>query len=165
MKLYTSLGAKKLASFLDADEEELVQEMMVLKQASRSISRVAGSESTSLLDGQTITTSDLNFVIDEVRFDFSSILFLKGSTDERGKIIRTWFTSLNQRLVDVTLAGSSKTQRGRRRFLTTLKICLCLLLLPSLAYPAQHLVFLEVLRRRQLNDPLGMLDIRWHGVV
>ncbi|KAF8816396.1 eukaryotic translation initiation factor 3 subunit 6 [Phlegmacium glaucopus] len=65
LKLYTSLGAKKLANFLDADEEALVQEMMVLKQASRSISRVAGSESTSLLDGQTITTSDLNFVIDE----------------------------------------------------------------------------------------------------
>jgi translation initiation factor 3 subunit L len=68
LKLYTSLGAKKLANFLDADEEELVQEMMVLKQVSRSISRVAGNESTSLLDGQTITTSDLNFVIDEVRF-------------------------------------------------------------------------------------------------
>lgn len=68
LKLYTSLGAKKLANFLDADEEELVQEMMVLKQASRSISRVnvPGTEGTSLLDGQTITTSDLNFVIDEV---------------------------------------------------------------------------------------------------
>ncbi|KAF8154694.1 RNA polymerase I-associated factor PAF67-domain-containing protein [Crassisporium funariophilum] len=65
LKLYTSLGAKKLANFLDADEEELVQEMMVLKQASRSISRVAGSDGSSLLDGQTITTSDLNFVIDE----------------------------------------------------------------------------------------------------
>jgi len=68
LKLYTSLGAKKLANFLDADEEELVQEMMVLKQASRSVSRVSGSEGTSLLDGQTITTSDLNFVIDEVSF-------------------------------------------------------------------------------------------------
>jgi translation initiation factor 3 subunit L len=66
LKLYTSLGAKKLANFLDADEEELVQEMMVLKQASRSISRVAGSEGASLLEGQTITTSDLNFIIDEV---------------------------------------------------------------------------------------------------
>ncbi|KAF8958415.1 RNA polymerase I-associated factor PAF67-domain-containing protein [Flammula alnicola] len=65
LKLYTSLGAKKLANFLDADEEELVQEMMVLKQASRSISRVTGTEGSSLLDGQTITTSDLNFVIDE----------------------------------------------------------------------------------------------------
>ncbi|KAF9473472.1 eukaryotic translation initiation factor 3 subunit 6 [Pholiota conissans] len=65
LKLYTSLGAKKLANFLDADEEELVQEMMVMKQASRSISRVAGMEGTSLLEGQMITTSDMNFVIDE----------------------------------------------------------------------------------------------------
>ena len=72
LKLYTSLGAKKLANLLDADEEELVQEMMVLKQASRSISRVASNESTTLLDGQTITTSDLNFVIDEVCSNFLS---------------------------------------------------------------------------------------------
>jgi translation initiation factor 3 subunit L len=64
LKLYTSLDAKKLANFLDADEEEMVQQMMVMKQASRSISRV-GSEG-SLLDGQTISTSDLNFVINEV---------------------------------------------------------------------------------------------------
>ncbi|KAJ3526398.1 hypothetical protein NMY22_g10181 [Coprinellus aureogranulatus] len=65
LEAYTSLGAKKLANFLDADEEEMVQEMMVVKQASRSISRVAGAESSGLLDGQTITTSDLNFVIAE----------------------------------------------------------------------------------------------------
>src|SRR5258705_322146 len=39
LKLYTSLGTKKLSNFLDADEEELVQEMMVLKQASRTTSR------------------------------------------------------------------------------------------------------------------------------
>jgi translation initiation factor 3 subunit L len=65
LKLYTSLDAKKLANFLDADEEDMVQQMMAMKQASRSISRV-GNEG-SLLDGQTISTSDLNFVIDEVR--------------------------------------------------------------------------------------------------
>ncbi|KAL0070998.1 hypothetical protein AAF712_001556 [Marasmius tenuissimus] len=64
LKLYTSLGSKKLANFLDADEEELVQEMMLMKQSSRCISRV-GTEKGNLLDGQTITTSDLNFVIDE----------------------------------------------------------------------------------------------------
>ncbi|KAF5366211.1 hypothetical protein D9758_005722 [Tetrapyrgos nigripes] len=62
LKLYTSLGSKKLANFLDADEEEIVQEMMVMKQASRSVSRI-GTEKGSLLEGQTITTSDLNFVI------------------------------------------------------------------------------------------------------
>ena len=67
LKLYTSLGTRKLSNFLDTDEEELVQEMMVLKQTSRSISRVAGSEGVGLLEGQTITTSDLNFIIDEVK--------------------------------------------------------------------------------------------------
>ncbi len=65
LKLYTSLGSKKLANFLDVDEEEMIQEMMVMKQCSRSVSRV-GTEGGSLLDGQMITTSDLNFVIDEV---------------------------------------------------------------------------------------------------
>ncbi|KAJ7864974.1 eukaryotic translation initiation factor 3 subunit 6 [Mycena olivaceomarginata] len=63
LKLYTSLGAKKLANFLDADEEEMVQQLMVMKQASRSVTHVSGGK--GLLDGQTASTSDLNFVIDE----------------------------------------------------------------------------------------------------
>ncbi|GBE84293.1 eukaryotic translation initiation factor 3 subunit 6 [Sparassis latifolia] len=63
LKLYTSLDAKKLANFLDADEEEMVQQMMVMKQASRSVSRVEHEK--GLLDGQTISTSDLDFVINE----------------------------------------------------------------------------------------------------
>ncbi|KAI0916241.1 hypothetical protein AcV5_003236 [Taiwanofungus camphoratus] len=63
LKLYTSLDASKLANFLDADEEEMVQQMMVMKQASRSVSRVENEK--GLLDGQTISTSDLDFVIDE----------------------------------------------------------------------------------------------------
>jgi len=78
LKLYTSLGTQKFANFLDAQEEELVQEMMVLKQASRSVSRVPGNEQLSLLEGQTITTSDLNFVIDEVRVsrNYSDVPFI-----------------------------------------------------------------------------------------
>ncbi|KAJ6611706.1 eukaryotic translation initiation factor 3 subunit 6 [Mycena sp. CBHHK59/15] len=63
LKLYTSLGAKKLANFLDADEEEMVQQLMVMKQASRSVTHVSGGK--GLLDGQTASTSDLNFVVDE----------------------------------------------------------------------------------------------------
>ncbi|KAI1798246.1 eukaryotic translation initiation factor 3 subunit 6 [Ganoderma leucocontextum] len=63
LKLYTSLDAKKLASFLDADEEEMVQQLMVMKQASRSVSRVENEK--GLLDGQMISTSDLDFVINE----------------------------------------------------------------------------------------------------
>jgi len=77
LKLYASLDAQKLAGFMDADEEEMVEMLMVLKQASRSISRVGangkdkdGSDKpdtgvNSLLHGETITTSDLDFVIDE----------------------------------------------------------------------------------------------------
>jgi translation initiation factor 3 subunit L len=65
LKLYTSLDASKLSGFLERDEEELVQLMMVMKGASRGISRV-NNEGT-LLDGQVITTTDLDFVINEVR--------------------------------------------------------------------------------------------------
>ena len=65
LKLYTSLGAKKLANFLDADEEEMVQELMMMKQSSRQLSRISGNEK-GLLDGEVIPTSDLDFVIDEV---------------------------------------------------------------------------------------------------
>jgi len=68
LKLYASLDASKLANFLDVDEEDMVQQMMVMKQASRSISRVgtgAEGKAGGLLDGQTTSTSDLDFVIDE----------------------------------------------------------------------------------------------------
>ncbi|KAG8826371.1 hypothetical protein FRB91_010843 [Serendipita sp. 411] len=63
LKLYTSLDASKLAGFLEKDEEELVQLLMVMKTASRSISRM--NNEGALLDGQVITTSDLDFVINE----------------------------------------------------------------------------------------------------
>jgi translation initiation factor 3 subunit L len=65
LKLYTSLDAAKLAGFLDADEEEMVQQMMAVKAASRSVSRVGNER--NLLDGQMISTSDMDFVINEVR--------------------------------------------------------------------------------------------------
>jgi translation initiation factor 3 subunit L len=68
LKLYTSLDAAKLAGFLDADEEEMVQQMMAVKAASRSVSRVGNEQ--NLLDGQMISTSDMDFVINEVRPTF-----------------------------------------------------------------------------------------------
>ena len=73
LKLYTSLDAKKLSNFLDADEEEMVQQLMVMKQASRSISRVENEK--GLLGGQMISTSDLDFVIDEVEVSRSQGVF------------------------------------------------------------------------------------------
>jgi translation initiation factor 3 subunit L len=70
LKLYTSLDASKLANFLDMKEEPkeevLVQQLMGLKLASRSISR-AGMEGGRLLDGETISSSDTDFAINEVR--------------------------------------------------------------------------------------------------
>ncbi|KAF8317673.1 eukaryotic translation initiation factor 3 subunit 6 [Clavulina sp. PMI_390] len=64
LKLYTSLDAAKLANFLDQDEETLVQQLMALKLASRSVSR-AGIEGGKLLDGETISTSDTDFAIND----------------------------------------------------------------------------------------------------
>lgn len=85
LKLYTSLDAAKLAGFLERDEEELVQLMMVMKSNSRGVSRV-GNEGT-LLDGQVIATSDLDFVIHEVCLKFGSTL------QTRSPLLgRTWST-------------------------------------------------------------------------
>ena len=74
LKLYTSLDAGKLAGLLSVgdegnnkNEEEVVQEMMAMKMGSRSISRVVGGQDAGkgLLEGETISTTDLNFAIDE----------------------------------------------------------------------------------------------------
>jgi hypothetical protein len=93
LKLYTSLDAAKLAGFLDADEEEMVQQMMAVKAASRSVSRVGHER--NLLDGQMISTSDMDFVINEVSYRIvrsSRILCCFPDFGEFLKI-RTWFTS------------------------------------------------------------------------
>lgn len=60
VKLYKSLGIDKLAAFCDADEEEVVERMMVAKAATRQFKWQSGS----LLDGTVINTSDLDFVLD-----------------------------------------------------------------------------------------------------
>ncbi|KAJ7621160.1 eukaryotic translation initiation factor 3 subunit 6 [Roridomyces roridus] len=93
LKLYTSLGAKKLANFLDADEEDMVQQLMVMKQASRSVTHVTGGK--GLLDGETASTSDLNFVIDE------NMVHIAEST--MGRRYAGWFiknTERTQKLLD-----------------------------------------------------------------
>lgn len=78
LKLYASLDAARLAGFLDADEEETVQQMMVLKQCSRRIGRLTSSSEGGhgLLEGEMITTSDLDFAIDEVRISIISLINL-----------------------------------------------------------------------------------------
>jgi translation initiation factor 3 subunit L len=116
LKLYTSLDAKKLSNFLDADEEEMVQEMMVMKQASKSLSRVPGGEFTGLLDGQMITTSDLNFVIDEVSL---FIIFEMYKNWLTCCSFRTWSILRNRQLVVVTRGGSSKIPNAHKKSLPT----------------------------------------------
>ena len=60
LRLYTTLGTDKLASFLEIDQEELVEMMMVMKSSTRSIKWSEGG----LLEGEVVNTSDLDFVID-----------------------------------------------------------------------------------------------------
>jgi translation initiation factor 3 subunit L len=70
LKMYTSLDVTKLAGFLDVGEEEMISRLMVMKNASRTIvcrNQGSSEKGLGLLDGESITTSDLNFVIDEVR--------------------------------------------------------------------------------------------------
>jgi len=125
LKLYTSLGAKKLAKFLDVDEEEMVQEMMVLKQASQSLSRVPGVEGSGLglglglLNGRMTTTSDLNFVIDEVSRLKKSCTFDLAILPLTSHLLRIWCISLNLLLVDVMRAGSSRIRNGHKRSMST----------------------------------------------
>ncbi|KAE9408431.1 hypothetical protein BT96DRAFT_849521, partial [Gymnopus androsaceus JB14] len=129
LHLYTSLTTEKLTSFLDlakigeADvegkeaEEEAIQEMMVFKQSSRSLSRVVpvqgktekGKEISpagvatkgSLLEGDMISTSDLNFVIDD------NTIHIAESTI--GRRYAGWFiknTERSQRVLDEIRASA-----------------------------------------------------------
>lgn len=119
LKLYASLDTSKLASFLDVDEEEMVQQMMVMKQASRSISRI-GSEKGHL-EGQTISSSDLDFVIDEVS---STHQLTSGSLNIN---LRIWSISLSPLSEGVMLVGSFGTLSMHREFSTHSNTRLCLL--------------------------------------
>jgi len=68
LKLYTSIDAAKLSAFMQtADEngeEDVLQQLMVLKAASRTYAK--GQGDGSLLDGDRIVTNNLDFTIDGV---------------------------------------------------------------------------------------------------
>ncbi|KAK4058739.1 hypothetical protein OIO90_000183 [Microbotryomycetes sp. JL221] len=61
LRLYTTLGTNKLASFLNVDEEQVLEMLMVAKGASRKTTWVQGG----LLDGEVVGVSDLNFGIED----------------------------------------------------------------------------------------------------
>ncbi|EGN94376.1 hypothetical protein SERLA73DRAFT_188222 [Serpula lacrymans var. lacrymans S7.3] len=114
LKLYTSLDASKLANFLDVGEEEMVCQLMMMKQASRSISRIGSdkeggdkSAKGGLLDGQMIVTSDLNFVIDD------NMVHIAESTV--GRRYAGWFirnTEHAQRVLDALRASPLPSSKG-----------------------------------------------------
>jgi translation initiation factor 3 subunit L len=98
LRLYTSLGTDKLANFLEVDEEELIEELMVAKACSRSVKWSEGG----LLEGEVVNTSDLDFVIDGVSTSWRAA--------SRGVLIsalcRTWCTLPSRAWAASSASGS-----------------------------------------------------------
>ncbi|SCZ97662.1 BZ3500_MvSof-1268-A1-R1_Chr4-3g07347 [Microbotryum saponariae] len=61
LRLYTTLGTDKLAKFLEVEEDEVLEMLMVAKGAARKLTWTEGS----LLQGEVFGVSDINFGIDE----------------------------------------------------------------------------------------------------
>ncbi|CAG8537609.1 9731_t:CDS:10 [Diversispora eburnea] len=59
LKLYTTMGIDKLAAFLDIDSSELRTQLLIVKQKSRQQKWIKGT----LLEGEYVTTSDLDFCL------------------------------------------------------------------------------------------------------
>ena len=114
LKLYTSIDAAKLSAFLeesgDGDkEEEILQQLMVLKAASRTYAR--GQSEGSLLDGDRIVINNLDFTID------GSMVHVEETTSHRryaGYLIRN--AEHAQRVFNTVraapLPSKPKTQQG-----------------------------------------------------
>ena len=68
LKLYTSIGIKKLATLAGKDEEELVRELMVLKGSMKTVKWTeAGSEAmgSGLLNGEEAIVGSLGFAVED----------------------------------------------------------------------------------------------------
>jgi translation initiation factor 3 subunit L len=59
LKLYTTMGIDKLSAFLDIDAETLRTQLLIVKQKSRQQKWTSGT----LLEGEYVTTSDLDFCL------------------------------------------------------------------------------------------------------
>jgi translation initiation factor 3 subunit L len=83
LKLYTSIDASKLAAFNSVEgqgEKEILEQLMVLKGASRTYSHQTGEGSSTLLDGDRLVTNNLDFTIDAVSPSSLSNIILNSST-------------------------------------------------------------------------------------
>lgn len=70
LRLYASLGTDKLAGFMGAEEEEVVESLMVLKGLMKSVRRTEGEG--GLLEGREVLLGDLDFALDNVRRRWSA---------------------------------------------------------------------------------------------
>lgn len=59
LKLYTTMSIDKLAAFLEMDADELRTQLLMFKQRSRQQKWINGN----LLEGEIVSTSDLDFCI------------------------------------------------------------------------------------------------------
>jgi len=85
IKLYKSLGTEKLAAFLGADEEDVIEMMMVTKASTRRLKWTEGG----LLEGEVINVSDLDFNIDGVSGVHSNAARLRPFADHCIDVLRT----------------------------------------------------------------------------
>ncbi|KAI3614726.1 hypothetical protein CBS9595_003997 [Malassezia furfur] len=92
LRLYTALGTDKLASFLEVDEEEVLEMLMVLKSSTRSVKWTAGG----LLEGEVVRTSDLQFAIDADMVQIAEARI--------GRRYGDWFVRNASRMHDVLVA-------------------------------------------------------------
>ncbi|PWN22081.1 hypothetical protein BCV69DRAFT_256683 [Microstroma glucosiphilum] len=97
LRLFTTLGADKLASFLEVDEEELLEVMMQLKASTRSL---IWSSEGPLLEGEVVNTSDLDFFIDDEMIHISE--------SRVGRRYAEWFKRNSTRMHDVLTTIQSK---------------------------------------------------------
>lgn len=166
LRLYTTLGTDKLAGFLQVDEETVLEMLMTAKGAARKFTWTQGS----LLEGEIVGVSDINFGIDEVSLWFpflsSSSSFSVPSYVCFFFYFRLTFRSLNRRLLDDTVTSSSVILQSSEMFTTTFELspcvsCFCLLS-PLELVPLLTVHFIDHRSRSCPKKGTGV-DDRWTG--
>lgn len=98
LRLFTTLGTDKLASFLEIDEEELTEVLMLLKSSTRS--PIWTGEGSLLDNTDIVNTSDLDFYIDTNMIHISE--------SRTGRRYAEWFKRNSVRMHDVLTTIQSK---------------------------------------------------------
>lgn len=127
LRLYTTLGTDKLAGFLGVGEEEVLEMLMTAKGAARKFTWQSGS----LLEGETVGVSDINFGIDEVSSPIVAFSRRTRPLTASVRSPRVTSPSLNRPPPAATVTSSSDTVSSSPTSPTTSRRSLCRF--PSLA--------------------------------